>query len=303
MTRFRKLYRTQDNFYPEAPKMRGYYDSLVQDPQSLDSKRFAWDFWHVPDQYRLLRTPAYHYFPEKMYQAFHHHLVNWGRRNLGCWDISPPWLSCYIDGCFQDFHRDVPHGPWAFVYSLSPKDLPFLGGETELLKSEILSLWSQKPGSATSYERSGILETIKPSFNRLTVFDGRVPHRVRQVKGPLGPETGRLVIHGWFTAPKTFIDGYHPEDRCQAELEAAFDQVLKAVSTEEFQSCRGTMGVGLKVLASGKVEAVKILSNSVVDFEGLSTPRLDRGIQKIYQGLDFGRARGSTEIVVPLILD
>lgn len=29
-------------------------------------------------------------------------LVHWGREVRGCHEISPPWLSCYVDGCGQE---------------------------------------------------------------------------------------------------------------------------------------------------------------------------------------------------------
>ena len=57
----------------------------------------------------------------------------WSSRNLGCTAITPPWLSYYVEGCEQKLHSDVPHGPWAFVFSLSPRRPKFRGGETLLL--------------------------------------------------------------------------------------------------------------------------------------------------------------------------
>lgn len=86
---------------------------------------------------------------------------------------------------------------------------------------------------------------IEPRFNQLTIFDGRIPHAVRQVssgalqptatptcqlqlqlthasppllcfaplllwgqvEGVLDPREGRLVLHGWFTQPSPFFAG------------------------------------------------------------------------------------------------
>lgn len=297
---YRKLHFTHDGFYPGARALRGYFDQQFADPTSVDGKRFVWDFWHVPDQYRLLRTPAYHYFPRKMYDEFHRHLVAWGRRTLGCWDISPPWLSAYVDGCFQEFHADVPHGPWAYVLSLCPTRPMYRGGETELLRPEIMSLWANQ-GRLANFEKSGILDSITPKFNRLTVFDGRVPHRVRRVDGPLSPEEGRLVIHGWFTRPKTYIDGFHPAARCEAALEEAFEEVAALVGSWDAHPT-GTLSVFLKTGKDGDVREAKLLSNSVVTLFGERDARLDRAILEIYRKINFGRAKGPTEMVVPLVL-
>ena len=36
----------------------------------------------------------------------------------------------------------MPHGPWAFVYSLTPNKKEFRGGETLILKPNTLNYWS-----------------------------------------------------------------------------------------------------------------------------------------------------------------
>ena len=73
---------------------------------------------------------------------FHRRLVAWGRETLGCHDISPPWLSLYVDGCRQELHGDLPHGPWAFVFSLTRwRGRVFRGGETLLVRDEVLDFW------------------------------------------------------------------------------------------------------------------------------------------------------------------
>jgi Rps23 Pro-64 3,4-dihydroxylase Tpa1-like proline 4-hydroxylase len=46
--------------------------------------------------------------------------------------------------------------------------------------------------------RYNLLELVPPLFNRLTVFDPRVPHGVPVVEGTRDPREGRLVLHGWF---------------------------------------------------------------------------------------------------------
>lgn len=48
---------------------------------------------------------------------------------------------------------------------------------------------------------------VEPEFNRLTVFDPRLPHGVRPVRGTQDPREARLVLHGWFTEPTPFFTG------------------------------------------------------------------------------------------------
>jgi len=51
------------------------------------------------------------------------------------------------------------------------------------------------------------VRAIEPRFNRLVVFDPRIPHGVREVTGTRDPREGRLVIHGWFVQPRPFVVG------------------------------------------------------------------------------------------------
>ena len=121
-----------DRFAEEAAPLRAHFEERLADPRSTRGDRFVWDYWHVPGQYTALRTPAWLFFPKKLYEAFHQRLAWWGRRVLGCHDISPPWLSNYVDGCRQELHGDLPHGQWAFVFSLTPwTKRRFTGGERE----------------------------------------------------------------------------------------------------------------------------------------------------------------------------
>ena len=139
-------FQNYKNFFSQSKKLRAEFEKNFENPRETDSKRFVWDYWFFEDQYHLIRTPAFHYFSKKLYTDFHSSLVQWGRENLGCHDISPPWLSYYVDGCYQNLHSDVPHGPWAFVYSLTPStgklSNKFKGGETLLLKPKTLNYWA-----------------------------------------------------------------------------------------------------------------------------------------------------------------
>ncbi len=176
-----------DRFYKRAAELRRIFDRKFENPLKARPERFVWDFWHVPGEYTHLRTPAFHYFPKKQYEAFHQFLVKWGREHLGCHDVSPPWLSCYINGCRQEFHQDVPHGPLAFVFSLTRHyGHAFTGGETFIRRGR---------------------RRIAPLFNRLVLFNPALVHGVREVKGVMDPRQGRLVIHGWFVQPRAFWVG------------------------------------------------------------------------------------------------
>ncbi len=302
---------TVDQFSKHSKNLRQYFDEQFADPKETHNKRFVWDYWHVPGQYSLLRTPAYHYFPEELYMKIHHELVHWGRRNLGCWDISPPWMSCYIDGCSQNFHSDVPHGPWAFVLSLSPWETDpskrkFTGGNTMILKPEILNYW-QNFSRMNDREADGILDLIEPKMNRLVVFDPRYPHGVQEVHGSKDPREGRLVIHGWFTLPKTYIEGSLAVSKSKHQhtenvLNTGF-QLLQEALTHYSEMIQGALSLELQINANGDCTKTQFLTFNAIDDRGQKSVQLKKEILAIYKSLKFAKSKGKTTAVVPLLFE
>ncbi|MCW5804837.1 MAG: 2OG-Fe(II) oxygenase, partial [Deltaproteobacteria bacterium] len=212
-----------DGFAPEGERLRATFDERFADPRRAHAARFAWDYWHVPGQYTALRTPAWTYFPAGVYRALHRRLVAWGRETLGCHDISPPWLSLYVEGCRQELHGDLPHGPWAFVYSLTRwRGRAFRGGQTLLVRDGVLDFWHDF-ASVRAVEERELIEEIEPRFDRLVAFDPRIPHGVRTVTGTHDPREGRLVIHGWFVQPRPFVRG----PLARRALEARIGELLE----------------------------------------------------------------------------
>ena len=249
-----------DKFAAEACALRDHFDARFADPRRATADRFVWDLWNVPGQYTALRTPAWQYFPQKIYDAFHQRLVWWGRRTLGCHDVSPPWLSCYVNGCEQRLHGDLPHGPVAFVFSLTNwATRNFRGGETLVLRDEVLDFWRGFV-SARAVEEPEVLDEVPAKFNRLVAFDPRLPHGVRRVDGSMDPTEGRLVIHGWFVQPRPFIEGPLPGKALSFAIEA----VTAAISPELEAGLplAGLLSLGFQVTAAGKVTALKTLADT-----------------------------------------
>jgi len=185
-----ELVITADGFFPRAADMRAVFDERFGDPYAVHGHRFVWDYWHVPHQYTLVRTPAEDYFGPELYAEFHAALTAWGRANLGCSRTTPVWLSYYVDGCEQQLHCDNPHGPWAFVFSLTDwENRRFEGGETMLLRGDTLDFWrSHEAGGMVEFAQ--LADVVAPEFNRLTVFDPRLPHGVRAVRVSPAPAGG-----------------------------------------------------------------------------------------------------------------
>ena len=292
-------FNNHPNFYSDAKELRDYFDLVFKNPLESKPKRFLWDFWYVKDKYHHLRTPAYHFFDPEIYEPFHNALVEFGRKNLGCHDISMPMLSCYPDGCYQRMHADVPHGPWAFVFSLTKNYKKFEGGETFILKYSTLNYWSDFKDQSDR-EIKSFQHTIPSKFNQLTVFDPRRPHGVTEVKGPRDLRDCRLVIHGWFVNPRPYVVGGLSAKQAHKTLKKAFLQLETVLSVEA--ALHGCIALRMKVGPSGIVTKLDVISSSLMD-----TSNPNRKFHKLFKNLElslktikFPEVKLSSEITIPI---
>ena len=216
-------------------------------------------------------------------------------------------MSCYVEGCHQDWHADLPHGPWAFVYSLTPwSTRRFEGGETLLLQEEILDYWGDPAGGRSKVsggvERAEVIREVEPKMDRLTVFDPRIPHSVREVRGVRDPRQGRLVIHGWFVQPRPFVEGPLPVrslSQALGELEPVIGQALSGAVVQ------GVLTLRLQVVPSGDVTKFQWLADrlkaSGADREAI--PGLRRQSEKFFKIWKFAKARGQSLVTIPLVFE
>jgi hypothetical protein len=289
-----------DRFAPDASALRRVFDERFAEPRSTRADRFVWDWWHVPGQYTALRTPAWTYFPRRLYEQFHRSLVAWGRETLGCHDISPPWLSLYVDGCRQELHGDLPHGPWAFVYSLTNwRGRAFAGGETLLVRDEVLDFWHDFR-SVRAVEEHELLRAVEPRFDRLTVFDPRIPHGVRTVSGTRDPREGRLVIHGWFVQPRPFVRGPLSVKTLEAQI-AALD--VGALLGD--LPIAGMLALAFDVDRRGSVHHARVLSDTtrVPHANERDRARLVRRLRQSVATWKLGKQRGPSHVTLPLVFE
>ena len=288
------------NFYPKARELRTHFEQTFGNPMDAKSLRFCWDYWSVPNQYRLLRTPAESFFEPKSFQKFLAHLLTWGRENLGCQMISQPWLSAYIDGSFQNLHSDVPHGPYSFVYSLTPWETrTFTGGET-LVANPLLLRYFAELNPETSHEEKDFLTKIAPQFNQLTVFDPRYPHGVQRVDGVQDLLAARLVIHGWFTEPRPMLEGALTPAKAQKSLDEVAHHLLGHFEELPYS---GLFSLRFTVDEKGSIQDAIVLASHLIDRSGNEmTKTLIRKVLAELPEFQFPRARGKTVVTLPLMI-
>lgn len=254
------------DFFDGATELRSEFDRLV-DPENITPEHFCWNYWNVKGQYTYLRTNARDFFPRDLFARLSARLCAWGKATLGCNLVNSWWLSFYVDGCRQEFHADVAHGPWAFVYSLTRwTERRFEGGETLLFRPEVLDYWrsggdSFFRGEDLGTDRRGLIEAIPSHFDQLVVFDGRIPHGVAEVRGTCDPRDSRIVVHGWFEPPALQVDGGLRRDDVLPAARAALTELGSVLS--RFDDADGTLISRLDVRPSGEVERVATLTDSL----------------------------------------
>jgi hypothetical protein len=294
----------EKNFSSTARALRGVFEKKFADPRKTHADRFVWDYWHIENQYSVLRTPARYYFPKPLFARLESALQTFGQTRLGCNGISDPWISLYTDGCYQNLHSDAPHGPWAYVFSLTPwKKRNFRGGETLIARDRLLDYWPRYR-SERGLEFDDLFASIPPEFNQLTVFDPRLPHGVKEVRGTREPREGRLVIHGWFVEPRPFVSGGLAKT---AGVTEAIDRVLGPLSRElsRLGSLRGTAAVRVTVSPAGRAGKQELLAHSLLDVESPSDSRnAVEAIRTIAEGIasaEFPKSRTKSEITIPFL--
>jgi hypothetical protein len=298
-----RFVQTHKSFLPSslAQKLRSSFEAVYQNPRHTHPKRFLWDHWHLENQYRMHRTPARDFFPAKVQKALENALVQFGQKHLGCHSISNPWLSYYTEGDEQNLHTDSPHGPWAYVLSLTPwEQREFRGGETLVLKPEVLNYWSSF-GRSRGQESGDLFLDIPAHFNQLLVFDPRLPHGVRRVSGVHDPREGRLVVHGWFVNPEPYVTGSLKMSDMTTALNEVLPPLLATLNLPT--ELRGIITFRFRVSPTGRISSAKVLTNTLVDAQGESPAAELRKILRTLAKMRLPKARGASELTLPLIFD
>lgn len=302
----------EKNFSKVAKALRSTFDAKFADPRDTRSDRFVWDYWHIENQYSVLRTPARYFFPKPLFEKLERELVGYGQSKLGCNGISDPWISLYTEGAYQNLHADSPHGPWAYVFSLTNwKSREFRGGETLVAKDALLDFWpsfTRDRRNEKGMEFPDLFHSIPPEFNQLTLFDPRLPHGVKEVRGTRDPIQGRIVIHGWFVEPRPFIEGALSKTAKIAKLtEKTINELLKPLSRNlgAFQELQGTLAIRVAISPSGMPGKQELLTHTLMNSEKPRDQRVPlealRMIAEAIATTNFPCGSGKSSITIPFL--
>ena len=300
-------YHIKKNLFNDIENLKNEFNSQFSIPYkqySLD--RCVWDYFHVDDQFNAHITPANNIFKKSTLNKFEKTLLSWIYKNLGCTEINSMWCSNYTHSCGQNFHMDINHGMWAYVYSLTDWDnREFTGGETVLLKPEILNFWQNITtiediiiNSATDR----VYSKIAPKLNQLLFFDSRIPHGVETVMGTSTITKGRTVIHGWIKTPKLHIrHKSNTSNSIEIKLLTKINPILTDIFTEYAKLDVYGVLVVKTTIHNGKVKSFILPSTVHLDdkvFKKLSL-RTSHILKTFFQKSQYR----NNEIIIPIVFN
>jgi hypothetical protein len=245
--------------------------------------------------YTFLRTRPDKVIAVDLMNRFQRALTAWAWNNLGMGYVTAPYLSVYVDGCQQSIHNDATNGRFGYVYSLTRERRDTRGGETVVFHEG--DLYRQNLGRMTG-GRGGLYDLIEPKFNRLALFDDRMPHGVRQVEGSMDPVEGRIVLHGHISEGGAAIRGPLGEDEVTAIVTQAAATALEGLDYSSHP--HGPVSVRLQIAADGRVTQAALMLDRLACPDGGSTAGMAAAIVAAVRGASFPQASEGSEAIVPI---
>ena len=296
---FSTPYLVLDDFLPhdEAVAMRRQIEAHFAEPYAHTADRHQiWNYWHVPGLYTYLRTRPEKVIEGALVDRFLRGLTIWSEYMLGLGHVTRPYLSLYVDGCEQKLHNDSVNGRFGFVYSLTGDERKTIGGETIVLKEG--DLFRNNMGNASA--GSGLLDLIEPRFNRLTLFDDRMPHGVQRVEGSMNPVDGRFVLHGHISESGPMAEG--PLEAA-AVARAVYDVIGPLLSEVQRMHVlhHGPLVLRLTIEPDGAVSKIDRLVDRLARADGNSAGVVVGRVIQTLRAMRFPEAAAATEATLPLL--
>jgi hypothetical protein len=287
-----------DDFLPAelAEAMRGDIDRHFGEPNAHAPKTHqVWNYWHVPELYTYLRTQPENLIGQDKTQAFFNHLQRWSVDALGLSRVTWPYLSLYVSGCVQGLHNDAGNGRFGFVYSLTRNERKSTGGQTIVHHAgDPVRAMLSKPSAGSSF-----YDLVEPRFNRLVLFDDRMPHAVTRVEGSMDPLQGRFVLHGHIGEGQPLSLGPLPIETLVAGASKALEAVSRATFIDGYH---GPVVFRLTIEADGSVGACDVVLDRVlsVDAQEQRWPGILGDLAAGLAALSFPATSGPTTLLLPV---
>jgi hypothetical protein len=284
-----------DDFLPaeQSAAMRADIDAHFANPAAhAPATHQLWNYWHVPGSYTYLRTAPEKVIALAKVEAFVAALRDWAARNLGLAGLTWPYLSLYIPGCAQGLHNDSTNGRLGYVYSLTRDERQTIGGETMIVQDRDLFRSNLDRAAAGT----GLFDLVPPRFNRLTLFDDRIPHAVQRIEGSMDPAEGRFVLHGHIREGGAVTQGAHPPEAIQKQLNPLIEELRR-----DAPRVHGPLTMCVEIGADGRVEQSRVLLDRLATDGDTDLDAVRSAVAQRVGELRFPPAESPTRANIPLI--
>ena len=285
-----------DDFLPaeKSDSMRADIDAHFANPyEHKPATHDVWNYWHVPGTYNYLRTTPEKVIAREKVAEFVEALRTFAAVKFGFGRVSWPFLGLYVPGCSQTLHNDSTNGQLGYVYSLTRNERQTIGGQTLLVQDRDLFRTLLDEAAAGT----ALFDLVEPRFNRLTLFDDRIPHAVQRVDGAMDPLEGRFVLHGHIRESGVVVQGALPPE----EIQGPVVEVLKALRRGVAKSVNGPLVLCVEIGTSGEIERMRpifdrLASSTDADLDAVRAEAGER-----IRSLKFPKASAATRATIPLM--
>jgi hypothetical protein len=285
-----------DDFLPHehAVSMRSDLDAHFAEPsRHAPDTHQVWNYWHVPGSYTYLRTTPEKVIEHTKVAAFLETLRTWAAVNLGLAGITWPYLSLYVPGCLQGLHNDSTNGRLGYVFSLTRNERKTIGGETVLMHDRDLFRTSLDRAAAGT----DLFDLVEPRFNRLTLFDDRIPHAVQRVDGSMDPVEGRFVMHGHISESGVVVEGALSADTINVQVAGLIEELRSSAAGR----AQGAFVVRMDIDSEGGVAAIDPILDRLASKDGAELEEVRAAIVQRFAAMRFPAAASPTRANIPLI--
>lgn len=305
----RAPYLVVDDFLPRdmALAMRADIDAHFANPgQHRAESHQVWNYWFVPELYAYLRTTPEKVIRRELVQMFANALKGWSIERLGMAQVTWPYLSLYVPGCRQGLHNDATNGRFGFVYSLTLDERRTSGGETIIMREGD----PFRSRLTTPTAGRDLYDALAPRFNRLVVFDDRLPHAVERIEGVMDPRDGRFVLHGHLGESGWIVAGPLPPETLVAVIGAALEARPAPPQSGGDGAGpapppvhQGPFALRIQIAPEGHVALSRIIMDRVVSPLGDESPWLAAREELVaaIAGCVFPAAPAPTTVILPML--
>ena len=198
-------------------------------------------------------------------------------------------------GLRPGLHNDSHNGRFGYVYSLTRDDRRGFGGETIIFKEADPFRSRLRKADAGI----GLYDLVAPLFNRLVLFDDRIPHGVQRIEGSMDPADARIVLHGHIREAGPIMEGPLPARIVEAAREAALEAALEAFP-DSFSLHHGPLTVRLEIAPHGRVSDSRVLLHRVARSDGGSADALVDALVEHLAIARFPPAAAGTVAILPI---